>query len=288
MSPSAMSIMFESSRLEIAVSSQTYSYVSLGAPSDPTVLLVHGWLDNLYSFLVLAPVLASSHHTILVDLPGHGWSPRRARRFYNLFDDALDLVQLMRILDIERYKVVGHSLGASIGSVMAALDDRVCGLHCIDAFGPISTEAENLCESLGTFLDAKSTVQKKFKSISHYARTKQLASKSSVAKHEQIFLGHKFAACNDNSDAFAEEWDFALMHQTPLGATERQIQSLLERIECPTWIYLSARGFNDFHPLIKARSRVLSTVSVETLERDHYPHLEPNLTEYFSNLIGNF
>ena len=45
-----------------------------GNPDKPTILALHGWLDNANSFAPLATYLESDFQVVAVDLPGHGHS----------------------------------------------------------------------------------------------------------------------------------------------------------------------------------------------------------------------
>ena len=70
--------------------------LSWGDTRRPTVLALHGWLDNAASFSVLAP-LRVQHHVISIDLTGHGRSAcQSADAGYQIWDD---LPELLGVLD---------------------------------------------------------------------------------------------------------------------------------------------------------------------------------------------
>lgn len=100
-----------------------------GGPADgPVVLLLHGWPDDPLAWDGVAPRLnAAGFRTLAPWLRGFG--PTRFRAADTMRDgstealaqDALDLVDL---LEIRRFAVVGHDWGARIAYAMAALVPR--------------------------------------------------------------------------------------------------------------------------------------------------------------------
>lgn len=97
-------------------------YAKLG-DSGSTVILIHGsggmgttWLEN-----GVAQKLAENHVVIVPDMRGHGKSegPRDG-------DMALDVIELMDLLDIERAHIHGFSMGGSITArLMARIPERI-------------------------------------------------------------------------------------------------------------------------------------------------------------------
>ena len=87
----------------------------------PSRVFLHGlgWTSAaVFAHIVAQPALAG-HRSLLIDLPGHGLSDRPARFGYTLDDHAAAVAAL---LDAERLRGrrVGHSMGGSIGIVLAA------------------------------------------------------------------------------------------------------------------------------------------------------------------------
>jgi pimeloyl-ACP methyl ester carboxylesterase len=83
------------------------------------VLLVHGFAGSSFSFRELAPALLKNGHTVLaVDLPGYGYSERRA--FEGTAASALwQLAE--REQPGKAWCLLGHSMGAKLVGQMAAL-----------------------------------------------------------------------------------------------------------------------------------------------------------------------
>jgi len=117
-----------------------------GEPGQVPVLALHGWLDNAASFVPLAPYLPGLD-LVALDLPGHGRSLHLPPGADYTHAAALHLVlDAADALGWERFSLLGHSMGASIASlVAAACPQRVQRLALIDGIGVLpETEARTV------------------------------------------------------------------------------------------------------------------------------------------------
>jgi pimeloyl-ACP methyl ester carboxylesterase len=105
-------------------------YAEAGPAGGQPVVLLHGWPYDIYSFVDVAPLLASAGHRVIVPyLRGYG-----ATRF--LSDTtvrngqpsaiATDIIALMDALKIEKATVAGFDWGARTANIMAALWPERC------------------------------------------------------------------------------------------------------------------------------------------------------------------
>ena len=110
-----------------------------GAPGGPPLLALHGWLDNAASFIRLQPYLAH-FELVALDLPGHGGSAHRLPGYDYVFVDWIhDVLDALDALGWMRARLLGHSMGGAIASlVAAAAPERVERLALIEALGPIA------------------------------------------------------------------------------------------------------------------------------------------------------
>ncbi|GAC1301144.1 MAG: alpha/beta hydrolase [Vulcanimicrobiaceae bacterium] len=106
----------------------------------PTVVLVHGmghWTQAAWDFL--APELAATHRIIAFDLPGFGASAKPDVA-YRLDFFTATLHGLVEALALDRFALVGHSLGGLIAAAYAAAyPSRVRFLGLIDPAGFLRT-----------------------------------------------------------------------------------------------------------------------------------------------------
>ena len=100
------------------------------------VLLLHGSGASLASFDGVAARLSASFDVLRIDLPGFGRTGPRADRDYRIEILASTVGQVMEVLGVSRYALVGHSLGGNIAWNLA-LDrpERIAGLVLINATG---------------------------------------------------------------------------------------------------------------------------------------------------------
>ncbi len=89
----------------------TAHYRDAGDPSNPTLLLIHGGMDNLYAWDIWTKELSERYRVISVDLPGHGLTDPAPKRDYGrwLFAEFID--KFTRTLDLKDFTIVGNSYG---------------------------------------------------------------------------------------------------------------------------------------------------------------------------------
>ncbi len=111
---------------------------------EPTIAL-HGYLDNANSFDLLAPALEGLR-IFAMDFAGHGLSEhRRAGEQYSGLNDIRDVLAVADQFGWRTFNIIGHSMGAEIGSQLAGLfPDRVNQLICIDGYCGVNNPTETL------------------------------------------------------------------------------------------------------------------------------------------------
>ena len=111
--------------------------LSWGDATLPTIIALHGWLDNAASFLELAPLL-ENYQVISIDLPGHGLSDDRSPdATYQIWDDLPQLCKIVEDVSSSPTILMGHSRGAIISILMASvLGEKVCSIIALDALIP--------------------------------------------------------------------------------------------------------------------------------------------------------
>lgn len=109
--------------------------------SGPWVILIHGFMDHGLSFTEVAQQLAH-YRVVAPDVRGHGHSGWVGRGgYYHFYDYFDDMHRLLDALGVERCGVLGHSMGGSIASGLAAIEpSRVRRLILLEGMGPPSTD----------------------------------------------------------------------------------------------------------------------------------------------------
>jgi pimeloyl-ACP methyl ester carboxylesterase len=118
------------------------------------VLAIHGWLDNAATFTGLAPKLDGCH-VIALDLAGHGRSDHLPESCSHHFVDWVpQVIETADALGLDRFALLGHSMGAGIASLVpAAVPGRVTRAVLIEGGGPLATPPEDAPALLRSALD---------------------------------------------------------------------------------------------------------------------------------------
>lgn len=111
-------------------------YLESGAPGAPTVLLVHGFGDNSFSWDGWTKLLSRDHHVLAIDLPGHGLT-RAPADFPAAPDRIADVVGgFLARQGLSHVAVAGNSLGGAVAWQLALRHPEAVGaLILVDAAG---------------------------------------------------------------------------------------------------------------------------------------------------------
>src|SRR4051812_489147 len=105
-------------------------YAEAGPADGPTVILLHGWPYDIYSFVDVAPLLAAEGYRVIVPfLRGHGTTRFLSdATFRNGQPSAIatDIIALMDALKIEKATLAGFDWGARTADIIAALWPQRC------------------------------------------------------------------------------------------------------------------------------------------------------------------
>jgi pimeloyl-ACP methyl ester carboxylesterase len=106
------------------------SYAEAGPASGRPVILLHGWPYDIYSFVDVAPLLASAGYRVIVPYL-RGYGPTRFLSSETLRNGqpaalASDVIDLMDALKIEKAIIAGFDWGARSADIVAALWPERC------------------------------------------------------------------------------------------------------------------------------------------------------------------
>ncbi|MFO7815181.1 MAG: alpha/beta hydrolase [Halanaerobiales bacterium] len=97
---------------------------------EPVILFLHFGSGNRHIWNGVLPYFENSFRIIVPDLRGHGKSSK-PKKGYHIEEMAEDITLLLEELDVKRYYIVGSSLGAEIGTFLAAENpNRVKAIIC--------------------------------------------------------------------------------------------------------------------------------------------------------------
>jgi pimeloyl-ACP methyl ester carboxylesterase len=106
------------------------AYAELGPANGPAVVLLHGWPYDIYSFVDVAPILASAGYRVLVPyVRGYGATRFLANATFRNGQPsavAADTIAFMDALNLDKPILAGFDWGARTANIVAALWPERC------------------------------------------------------------------------------------------------------------------------------------------------------------------
>ena len=247
-----------------------------GTPAGVPVLALHGWLDNAASFVRLAAHL-DGLDLVALDLPGHGASmhlPPGAE--YSLAGTVHAVLDAADTLGWDRFAVLGHSMGAAIGSILAAAaPQRITRLVAIEALGALADDPAHTALRLRESVAARRALAGKqlrvFPDLDSaiHARMQANGLSEPVAR---LLVERGVIA---QAGGFVWSSDPRLTITTAVRMTQAQIDDLLRHIECPVRVIYADPAQPYFpEPLRSNRAALLQLGERIVIAGGHHLHME--------------
>ena len=247
-----------------------------GVPEGPKVLALHGWLDNAASFL---PLTAHFPHLdlVMLDLPGHGHSAHLGPGAdYNLLVTVNAILDVADALGWERFAVLGHSMGAGIGSILAAsVPERVTRLVAIEALGALAEAPQctsaRLREAVAAARSLASKKLRVFPDLAAPIRARMQANQLSEPSARLLVERGVIPV----EGGFVWSSDPRLTLPAMQRMTEAQVRQLIAGIECPTRVVFAdpPQAYLP-EPLRSERAALLPLGELVVLPGSHHLHME--------------
>ncbi|HWX65071.1 MAG TPA: alpha/beta hydrolase [Rhodanobacter sp.] len=255
----------------LALSAQVWGDASL-----PPLLALHGWLDNAGSFALLAPLLARRFRVIALDLPGHGHADHLAPgASYHYLDYVRVVLAAADALPLDRYTLLGHSLGAGIAALAAAaMPERIERLLLIEGLGPLGDDGSH---TLQRFRDALTPRGDNRKPLRVFRDIEQAVDARSMVSGLPTELARPIVERGliEIEDGWRWRSDPRLTRPSPVRLAESQIHALLRGIEAPTALLLAqpATSYLPSAPM-QARAACVADITTTCMAGGHHLQLE--------------
>lgn len=89
------------------------------AENQETIVMLHGFSADKSNWMRFAKFLQPEYHVIALDLMGHGDNAADLARSYSIVEQVEFVRAAMASLQVERYHLVGNSMGGAISSLFA-------------------------------------------------------------------------------------------------------------------------------------------------------------------------
>ena len=260
-----------------------------GDPAGIPTVGLHGWLDNANTFDRLAPLIPELN-LVALDFAGHGLSTHRAEGVhYHPIYDIQEVLAVANELNWGQFNVIGHSMGASIASELAAMfPDRVRASVQIDGFlatGGVSAEER--------IEQARVAIEKILKPH-HQARVftdqQSMAKRVTEATDQTIEASSVLVARGHKQVEGGITWrsDPRIRYPTPLRHTRDQINLLLKDSTSPSLLIVAEQGDEWYQGEIVLAQEHHPNLQVERMRGPHHIHLEPGYFDQVAVHIRHF
>lgn len=244
-----------------------------GEDHEYPVLALHGWLDNAASFDALGPLLAG-HRVIALDLPGHGLSDQRGPHgSYNIWDDLPDLVRLTAELGLVRYALLGHSRGAAIATLLAAIEPgAVSSLVLLDGMLAPMFREEDTVAQLRQF--AHDYGRRRSRGPRVFAGVEEAVAARCAATGTDPRAAAMLVARSLEPVPGGWRWrtDGRLRHASALKLTRGNVRNVLESLQLPALQFRAAQGLGARQPDVEC-SGWLRGLAIEEIAGCHHCHM---------------
>ncbi|MGH8491823.1 MAG: alpha/beta fold hydrolase [Moraxellaceae bacterium] len=257
--------------------------------SLPPLLALHGWQDNAATFDRLAPLL-SGFHIVAMDFAGHGFSDWRADGMrYHTLDHVDDVLGVVNALGWEQFRLLGHSMGAGIGVLLAgAMPERVTQLALLDGLGPYPGEPEEapsiLRDALLEWSEYFPREERVFDSV-----------EAAVITRRRGFtpLSHEAAAIlctrslREVDGGYSWTTDRRVRQHSSLRMSETQVRAFLQAIEAEVLLVRAEKAFPGAEDMFASRWTAVPQGRVQVLPGGHHLHLD-ECPEQVAELLTEF
>ena len=251
-----------------------------GEPGAARVLALHGWLDNAASFVPLAACLRGIE-LVALDLPGHGGSAHLpAGAEYSLAGTVHAVLDAADALGWDRFALLGHSMGAAIGSVLcAAAPERVTRFVAIEALGALADAEDHTAARLREAVAARRALADKrlrvFPDVDTAVRARMqgvLAASRLAEPGARLLVERGLEAVEGG---YSWSTDPRLTISTAVRMTEGQVRDVIAHVQCPVRaIYADPPQPYFPEPLRRQRAALLPHGELLVMAGGHHLHME--------------
>ena len=277
-----MSTMVEPRDRIVEVDGLRMHYLDWGNPDKPTVVLLHGLRGHAHSWDDVSTALSPDFHVLALDQRGRGLTDWAKDGDYGIDAFVGDLAGFCRVVGLEKFILMGHSMGAR--NAMAFADKHAHRLEklVLSEFGPqinpkggqrIAKELIDVPEEFDTLDDA----------IAYMTRFNRYAS-APVMHRRELYASKELP-----NGKIGWRYDIEIRQQfrEDRRPPMKEVWSVIPNISCPTLI---VRGTEtDILPLEVAERmvQVMPKARLVHVERAGHMLMEDN-PERFTQVVREF
>ncbi|USE39177.1 alpha/beta fold hydrolase [Endozoicomonas sp. SCSIO W0465] len=277
--------------LSIQTPHLTFAALEWGDPQGNPVIALHGWLDNAASFTPMATKLEGIR-LIVPDQAGHGLSEHRAEWFsYDVWHYVEDLVYIAESLQLERFGLLGHSMGGVVSAMAAGsvLKEQVTGLVAIDGLFPWPRKPEDAPKALMDYINQRRTPAAQLP-VARY-RSKQQAVRARAMSQFKVSRLSSELLVDRSITRDGEDWVWTSDPRLKLGSPTRfsleQTLAFPRQIICPAhMIYVDSGPISD---AIDEYRGQLTNIQFHAMSGSHHLHMDDqvdSIADIVNSVLG--
>ncbi|WP_419536288.1 alpha/beta fold hydrolase [Endozoicomonas sp.] len=274
--------------LSIQTPHLTFAAVEWGDPQGQPVIALHGWLDNAASFTPMAAKLKGIR-LIAVDQAGHGLSEHRPAWFsYDVWHYVEDLVYIAESLKLERFGLLGHSMGGVVSTMAAGsvLKDQVTGLVAIDGLFPWPRNPGDAPKALVDYINQRRTPADQLP-VTRY-RSKQQAVRARAMSQFKVSRQSSELLVDRSIIEDGEDWIWTADPRLKLGSPTRfsleQTLAFPRQITCPAhMVYVDSGAISD---AITQYHEQLPNIHFHPMSGNHHLHMDDQV-EAIADIVNS-
>ncbi len=264
------------------------SGLSWGNSNLPTIIALHGWLDNAASFAELAPLL-ENFQVIAIDLPGHGLSDDRSLdATYQIWDDLPQLCKIIEDVSSAPIILMGHSRGAIISVLLASvLGEKVSSIIALDALIPEAQSKGKFVNQLVTFIDErKRLIGKGITYFPHRNDVMQRRCSIGLSLEAAEILASRSLIYVEGKGYYWRS-DQRLKGASAVKLTKDDLSYVLKSIEAPVMLIVAHDGYIRDSRKLAGIVDQLKNYEIVDIAGGHHFHLEES-AHHISKMINIF
>jgi pimeloyl-ACP methyl ester carboxylesterase len=208
-------------------------YLDWGDAGAPPVVCVHGYTSSAQAFSAPARLFHDRYHLVAPDVRGHGasaWSPAEEYQYRDQFGD---LAALVDQLGLERFTLIGTSMGGIIAMAYAgAHPERLRGLVINDIGPDVEGGSQRITQMVGSRPEEFATLED---AMAYRRQMSPIVAGRGEEDQRELALG---VLQQQPDGRWAWRMDPAYVRQrVQRGAPSRPaLWPVLERLPCPTLV----------------------------------------------------
>jgi len=177
-------------------------------------------------------------------------------------------------LKLERFSLLGHSLGAGVAAVIAAIaTDKVDRLAMVEGLIPLTSPPNEIMPQLRHHVEATckpASSPRLYESIEQAARVRQQAGDLSLTA--AMLIAERNLVQSDAG--YVWRTDRRLNRPSPLYLVDEQVRQYLSEIQCEALLIRSHEGIIRNWPRLARREHHLQQLKIIDIEGGHHCHMD--------------